>query len=74
MLGRVSLLLEVGISLASNGRERTGAPGMLVLVLMLLEVVISLASNGRERTAVTGTLIAPRIYTLRICDVLEPLM
>ena len=55
MLILVLLLLVVGISPASYGRERMGATVMLILVSKLLVVGISLASNGRERTGATGT-------------------
>ena len=52
--GRVYMQLKVGISLASNGRERMAARGANGLVDLQLKVGISLAFNGRDRTCVTG--------------------
>ena len=48
------LLLEVATSLSSNGRERTGVTGIVILVQLLLVMAISPASNGRERMDAPG--------------------
>ena len=56
----VRLLLVIAISQSSNRRERTGIPGMVIMILvklLLLLMIISPVSNRRERTDLPGMTI-----------------
>ena len=56
-VGRVTLQLEVGIFLSSNGRERMNANGTVGRVVLQLIMGISSSSNGREKMDAIGTKI-----------------
>ena len=54
---RVLMLLKMGISLFSSGRERTAVGGTNIRVPMQHPMGISPSSNGRERMAARGIII-----------------
>ena len=69
----VPLQLEVGISLAFNGRDQMDVTGMMIHVSEQLKVGICPSSNGLDQMVVTGTNIHLRqlsdVLTTKTCSI-----